>query len=267
MPTTLTDYLTDTASFLHDNNFLFNNPAQLTRWVNQARREIAKQTGCIRRLLTGQSAFGSSAQPGYFVPGGAQPGSLPNAFPAGTVQGAAAGPFQTIPGQERYPFNGFFNPYLQQSHGGCQRVIDVGGLSVSWGGSVRPTLYWMPWDDLQAYARAYATLVTSYPYYWSVMNDGGMGEVWLFPVPSFAGDLEADVYCLPIDLNSDNDVEAIPEGMREAVKYKAASYAFFAAQRWSQGLLMDSLFNEHIGVDVVSLDRGKTPNPYWNALS
>jgi hypothetical protein len=267
MPTTLTDYLTDTASLLHDNNFLFNNQTQLIRWINSARRTTAKRTGCIRRLLTGQSAFGASAQPGFFTPGGAQPGSLPNPFPAGTVQGAAVGPFQTIPGQERYPFNGFFNPYLQQSHAGCQRVIDVGMVNVSWGGSIRPALDWKPWDELQAYARAYATLVESYPYYWSVMNDGAMGEVWLFPVPSFAGDFEADVYCSPIDLNSDNDVEALPEEIRDSIKYLAAAQAYLSKKNYGEASLYYNLYADHIGVDRIAVDRGKTPSYYWSLLS
>jgi hypothetical protein len=267
MPTTLTDYITDTASFLHDNNLLFNSRTQLIRWINEARKHTAKRTGCIQRLVTGQSAFGASAQPGFFIPGGAQPGALPGAFPGGTVQGAAAGPFQVLTGIERYPFSGFFNPYLQQSHAGCERVVDVASLSVSWGGSIRPTLDWMPWDNLQAYARAYSTLVTSYAYYWSVLNPGAMGEVWIFPVPSFTGDMEALIYATPINLNSDNDVEALPEEVRDTIKFKAASYAYLSSQRWSQALLMDNMFADHLGIDRVSADMGKTPSYYWSILS
>ena len=71
----LSDYILDTRALVNDQAGLFVSTTQLTRWINTSRREIAKQMGCIRRHLTGQSAFGASAQPGTFIPGAAQPGA------------------------------------------------------------------------------------------------------------------------------------------------------------------------------------------------
>lgn len=265
-------YLNDTASLLHDSSNLFVPQNQLTRWINESRRQAAQRTGCIRRLVAGQSAFGSSAQAGAFTAGGAQAGMLPGAVPIGStgnppaVAGAAVNSLQTIPGQERYDFQGFFNPYLKATYAGCSAIIDVIACSVNWGGAVRPTLAWLPWEDLQAYARAYATLVTSYPYYWSVYNDGEFGEIWMFPAPSTTGDIELDAICVPTDLNSDDDPDAIPPGFRNSIKFGAAELAYMQKQQYTQATLMGNMFNERLGTAHVASDRGKTPNFYWRAI-
>ena len=259
-------YLQDTAALLHDQNFLFTSQNQLTRFINEARRQCAQRTGCIRRLISGQSAFGASAQPGSLVPGGGQPGALPDSFPAGTVANAASNSLQTIPGQERYPYQGFFNPYARAQYAGIEGVMDVIACSVNWGGAVRPTLAWMPWDDLQAYARAYATLVTSYPYYWSCMDDGENGEVWMFPAPSQMGEIELDAYCVPKDLYTDSDYDAIPPGFRNSIKFMAASLAFLSSQRYAQAQYMEDMFNQRLGTGRVAADRGKTPNYYYDVI-
>lgn len=255
-------YLQDASALLHDYNLVFTPQAQLVRFVNEARRQIAQRTGCVRRLITGQSAFGASSQPGFAVPGGMQPGALPGAFPAGTVTGAATNSLQTIPGQERYPFQGFFNPYLQSTYQGCEAVIDAASLAVNWGGAVRPAIAWIPWEDFQAYCRAYATLVTSYPYYWTVYNDGEFGEIWMFPAPSTAGDIELDAFCIPSDLNSNDDFDAIPPGFRNAVKFKAAALAFMASYRYAEASQLEMQFSERVGTGSVARDHGKIPNFY-----
>jgi hypothetical protein len=262
----LSDYLNDAAVLLNDPNFSFTSQNQLTRWINTGREEIAMRTGCIRRLITGQSAFGASAQPGYGVPGALQPGALPNPTLAGTISGAATTlDMQTIPNVERYPYVGFFNPVLKAQHAGCARVIDTIALSVNWGGVNRPTLDWMPWDDFQAYCRAYAVLNSAYPSVWSVYNDGPTGEIWMFPIPSQAGDIEADVFALPAALNSNDDFDAIPEGFQEAIKFAGAKLAFMSSSRYAQADAMEQQLAMIIGVSRVAVDRGKTRSYYFTA--
>jgi hypothetical protein len=53
----LSQLLNDTSALLNDQNYTFISKPQLTRWVNTARKNAAKRTGCIRRLISGQSAF------------------------------------------------------------------------------------------------------------------------------------------------------------------------------------------------------------------
>jgi hypothetical protein len=295
----LSEYLNDTAELMSDPTYSFTSQFQMTRWINEARRLLAMRTGCIRRLIAGQSAFGAGDQAGIAIPGGVQPGAVPQAFnyglggPVGTlsgtsgggfsfgfssgfdvggvgygsasaapVAGATLGPMMTIQGVERYPFVGFFNNYLRQQHAGCDKVNDVISLAVSWGGVSKPTLFWMPWDEFQAYCRAYALLNTAYPAVWSVMNDGTQGEVWLFPIPSQANDLEADVTCLPINLNSDNDFDAIPESFSDAVKFGAAVLCYLATNRPGQADIMIQQGGGYVLTQRAAVDRGKTPNYY-----
>jgi hypothetical protein len=263
---TLSLLLTETAALLNDSTFSFTSKTQLTRWINQARRQVAMRTGCIRRLVTGQSSFGGSFQPGIAIPGAAQASSAPDPsnvpFTVTPSYALAPASCQTIPGVERYPYIGFFNPILKQQHAGISGVLDAIALSVNWGGVSRPSLDWMTWDDFQAWCRAYAVLNAAFPSVWSVMNDGPNGEIYLFPAPSQAGDMELDCFCLPSDLNSDDDYDAIPSGFHDAIQFKAAELAFQGTERYAQAQVMESAFMDRMGVARVGSDRGKTRSYY-----
>jgi hypothetical protein len=263
---TLGWYLTDTASLLRDAQFQFTTKTQLTRWINSGRNQVAKLTGCLRVLVPGQAPFGGVGQAGSIIPGGAAAGTelgpastdttvLPSAIPTNS--------FLTIPGVEKYSY-AMANQYVRRFNAGLKGIMDVIDLSVAWGG-IRPTLAWWPWEDLQAYGRSYNTGVTSYPFYWSVMNDGTNGQVWLFPTPSAVGEMEWDCTCLPLDLNSDGDYDAIPENFAGAVKFYAAGLSYLGSQRTGQAALMGQLFLDHLGIDRASSDRGKTPDFYFGS--
>lgn len=259
----LSEYLNDTSVLLNDPNFSFTSKNQLTRWIQQGREELAMRTQCIRRLVAGQSAFGASAAPGFAIPGAAQPGMIPSAQPAGTIAGVATTlTMQTIPNVERYPYVGFFNPVLQATHAGCSSIIDIIALSVNWGGVNRPSLDWMPWDDFQAYCRAYAVLNSSYPSVWAVYNDGTIGEIWMFPIPSQVGDIEADAFVYPSAIYSNDDFEAIPREFRKGVKFVAAKTAFMSSGRYAQAQEMENAFASSLGIARVAVDRGKTRSYY-----
>lgn len=266
----LSNLLIDTAALLNDQNYSFISQNQLLRWVNRARRECAFRTGCVRRLITGQSAFGASAQPGFFVPGAGQPGALPNPYPAGTQPFGSPGAVQnrcaTIPSVERYPYTGFFNNFLRAQYPGCKGVMDSIQIAVNWGGVSRPALDWQPWDDFQAYCRAYAVLNTSYPSVWSVYNDGPMGEIWMFPIPSVVGEMELDAFCYPEDVNTDSDPEVIPSTFYDALAYGGAKIAFLSSQRYAQAQAMESQFADMMGVSRVAVDRGKSTSYYDTRL-
>lgn len=257
----LSQYLQDTAALLRDANYLFNSKTQLTRYINLARDQIAKQTGCLRVLISGQAPYGNSANAGNFIPGAGQPGS--NVFQN----------FTTITGVEKYSY-GYALPFLTASNAGVRAIVDVIDVAISWGGN-RPSLNWMPWDDLQALARAYNFLVTSYPFVWSSYGSGSKGQVWLFPVPQQtaiatatttssapAGEQEWDVTCLPTYLFSDSDYEALPDSVTDAVPFLAAHYAFLGSQRYGMAATMKALYEERLGISNAAGDRGKTDSYY-----
>lgn len=235
----------------------------MTRWINTARRNLAKRTLCVRRLVSGQSAFGASAQPNAIIPGGIQPGATPGAQPNANLNGfASLGSLTTLPNIERYPYQGLLNSYAQKQHAGIEGLIDIGMVSANWGTAYRVALQWMPWMEFQAYIRASALLNSSYASYWSIMNDGTNGELWLGPVPTTAYDLELDAYCVPANLLSDNDYDAIPEHFREAIKYGAAALIYMQAKRYMEAAVMDGQYREIVGVSAFAGDSGKIPNFY-----
>jgi hypothetical protein len=288
----LNNYLNDTSALMRDPNYSFNTQSQMIRWINQARRDLAERSGCIRRLVTGQSTFGSLAQPGYMVPGIAQPGMIVGGGAAQSGAGVSTGgdfsfdfssdfsrggpgggglavntvvqnTCMTVPGCERYPYQGFFNVFLQQQYAGCESILDTITCAVNWGGTNRPCLDWWPWDDFQAWPRAYAVLNTSYPAIWSIFNDGPFAEIFMFPIPSQAGEIELDVLALPLDLATDTDPDAIPSPFQRAVKFGAAKLAYLSSGRYAQAQLMEDEFASAAGIARVSVDRGKIPSYYW----
>lgn len=245
----LTNYLTDTASLLHDGAFLFSSRYQLTRWVNDARDQVCLDSACLRALAKGQTTFGNSAVPGTGVPGGAIPGQP-------TTTG-----FFTINGQELYPYT-YANQYVTQENRGFRAVIEVSNVAVSWGGAVRPVQNWMPWDELQAYARGYNIGVFSYPAIWSESGVGEAGKVWLWPVPSNAQEMEWDCFCVPTPLYSDNDYDAIPGIYQRAVQFYAAHLGFLAQRQFQ---MADAMLSRYVSTGIVAAGasaRQRTRNMY-----
>lgn len=247
--TTLQDYQIDTGALLHDSNNLFTGLFQLNRWINKGRDRVAQDSGCLRFVVAGQSPFGMSAQAGSAVPGGAVPGQAPITL------------FQTIAGQEFYPFN-YANQTGVAQNRGCRTVCDVQNVAVSWGGALRPVQNWMPWDQLQAVARSYNIGVFSYPFVWATSGVGQNNRVWLWPAPSIASEMEWDCTFLPKALNSNDDYEAIPSPFTEAVKYAAARDAFYASFRYDAAREMDREYWATLTRAGSSTDRSKVPDYY-----
>jgi len=275
----LSEYLNDTAVLMGDTTFSFNSQFQMTRWINEARRLLAMKTGCIQRLVSGQSAFGAQSQAGSAIPSAVQPNSVPGNFnfglgqPVGagspingpfgiSVAGASLGPLMTIPGAERYPYEGFFNPYLRQQHAGCDKINDVISVANSWGGVSKPTLDWMPWDEFEAYCRAYAILNQAYPSVWSTLNDGTFGEVWIFPIPSQSNPIDVIATCLPTKLQTNDDFEAIPESFTDTIKFGAAALGYMSTQRTAMADSMAQQGGGYVLQQRAAADRGKTRSMY-----
>ena len=245
----LSDYLNDSAVMLHDSLSLFTPPYQLTRWVNQARDQVAMDTGCIRTVVTGQSPFGAQAQAGVAVPGGAIAGIAP------------VSKFYTTPGQEVYPF-AYANQTAIAQNRGTRGVCDVNNVAISWGGAVRPVQNWMPWDQLQAYARSYNVGVFSYPFCWATSGTGLGNKLWVWPAPSVASEMEWDCTMMPAPLFSNDDYDAIPDPFFSAVKYWAANLAFLASARNGQAEDMRQQYRMQIGTVAGAMDRGRVPDYY-----
>jgi hypothetical protein len=246
----LSKYLYEFRDLIRDPQGLFVTDTSAVQYINEARAATSLLTGCCRRLIVGQPPFGAGAQPDSAVPSGAQPNSDPNST------------FQTIAGQERYPYIGFANHYLNKQFSGMRGICDVISISGSWGGAVRPSLDWMPFEDFQAYCRSNQILVTNYPIVFSIFNDGEAGEAWLFPVPQQANEMEWDVLCTAGGIYSDDDFDAIPAPFENGVKYFAAKRAYESSGRFGAAQLMAQNFEDSNGLRRGAVDRGKVPSRY-----
>lgn len=264
--TTISDYLLDTTDILRDANMQFSTQAQLIRYINRARNEVAKRTACLEAVVQGQSPFGTSAQPGNMIPGAFIPGTLPGSNPGNSNEAGAtattSNQFVTIPGVELYTYN-YGNPFLQGQYAGYDKIIYVFNVSCDIGGYT-PTLRWMPWDMLQAYGRAYNLGVTSYPSVWSAKGVGENGQVWLFPMPTNMGfaTMIWQCVCTPKPLYSNADFDALPAIYASCVKYYAAYLAYMGQQRSGMAEIMRGLFDEQLQISGVASDWGHVENYY-----
>lgn len=246
---TLDDYMIDTSAILHDSQRLFTGNFQLTRWVNEARDQVAMDSGCLRVLAAGQAPFGTGAQAGSAVPGGAVPGQPPTSG------------FFTIPGQEKYSYS-YANEYVKAQNRGVRGIGDVWNVAVSWGGSIRPVQNWMPWDELQAYARSYNIGVFSYPFVWSNRGSGEHGEIWLWPAPSTVTEMEWDCIGLPTPIYNNDDYDPIPTTFARCVKFFAASLAFESSNREARAETMLKRYLETGITAAGASERSRIPSYY-----
>lgn len=262
----LSDYLSETSALLRDSRFQFTTKNNLTLYINKARREVAIRSCCLEAIVTGQAPFGTSAQPGFLVPGAAIPGTLPGAIANNANSPGAAATdsnnFNTIPGTELYPYK-YAEPYLQGQYGGYKSLFYLRNVSVTWGG-FKPTLSWMPWENLQAYARSFNIAATNYPSVWASTRRGENSQAWLWPIPSGASPagLEWQGYCTPKELWTDDDYEAIPELFQGSIKYYAAYLAYLAMGRTNMAQIMLSLFESDLIKNSAVEDAGHTSSFY-----
>lgn len=263
----LASYKLDTLALLRDSKSQFTSDQMLTRYINSARREVAKRTACLQALVTGQAPFGTGAQPGNIIPGAMIPGMLPgSAANNANEPGAASTPsnqFTVLPGVELYTYQ-YAKPFLQGQYAGYDSIIYVFNISISWGGA-RPTLRWMPWDNLQAYVRSYNTGAFSYPQIWGAKGVGENGQAWVWPVPIQIpfSEMEWECVCTPRPLYTNDDFEAIPEIYQGSVKYYASRMAFLGQQRTAMAEIMSGLFEEELLIAGVASDFGHCEDYYY----
>lgn len=250
----LRDYQIDTAALLHDQNNLYTGVFQLNRWINSAREQVAQDSGCLRALVAGQAPFGTTSQAGTAVPGGAVPGQPPT------------NGFNTIAGQEVYAY-ALANEYLKAQFRGYEAVIDVIDVAVSWGGSIRPVQNWMPWDELQAYARSYNVGIFSYPFVWSDTGTGQGGQIWLWPAPSTVTEMEWDCLCIPSPLYTNDDFDALPELFRKPVKYWAARLAKMASNQYAAAEFFENQYRQQVSAASGSMQRSRVRDYYADFTS
>ncbi len=130
--------------------------------------------------------------------------------------------------QERYLFSDF--PISAEP--GIKSVFAVLDVSILYN-NLRYTLLQYAFSEYQAFIRQYPFQFSYVPVAYSMFNAGTTGGILVYPFPSQQYPFEPDCLCLPQDLTSDQDFEALPEPWTEGVPFLAAHYAFAELQSYN----------------------------------
>lgn len=307
MATTLFDHMKQVQRFLRDSKQELLDPADIIDYINEARREVAMRSQCIRRLppISGAvvTATVTAAGSGYsnpvaiISPPDSPSGYLPN--PNGDQATATvtqiggeiasvdiayggAGYFQPIItieddtgegaevtlatavnnslqfGQEVYPFSGIDLSVFP----GVESVYFVRSVSILYS-NYRYSLPMYSFSVYQAMIRQYTANSYSYvPTFCSQFGQGTDGSLFMYPPPSQAYQLEFDCQCLPQDLLTNQDVEAIPRPWTDAVPYFAASRCYLELQNGNAARMYQDLFEKRMHDFGAYARPGRVTNPY-----
>lgn len=202
-----------------------DSPSGRAGFPNGAQATATAITGAGGRIASITILSGGA---GYFSPGA----TISGAGSGATLTALLSGVNQTYRGQEVYSYASIL-PMIQAQQSGIGAVHSVGGISLIWG-TFRYTLNHLGFGMYQAYVRNYAQGgFQRQPATFAQFSQGISGDVYLYPIPDQSYPMEWDVCCLPIDLASDADYDALPAPFTEAVCFYAAYYATLGKGRVS----------------------------------
>lgn len=263
----LPTYLTRLQSLLDDPNNQFWKTPALINYINEARGQVASEGQCIKVIPPATNSIASitvltvgsgyTSDPAVTITGPGTGATAHSVRTGNTVtsivvdtpgttlydntttvtisggggSGATASAnincLNTVANQEIYAFSSA--NVLAQLTSGVKSILFIESVAVSWG-SLKPTLEQWNWNDLQAYMRAYP-VQSGQPAMWAQLGQGVGGSMYIQPVPTSALPMEWNCVCVPVDLLTSTDPEAIPYPWTDAVPYFAAYLAFLNARR------------------------------------
>ena len=206
--------------------------------------------------LTGTSitSITVSANAGYFNP------TVTITDPTGvnaTAQPVVSSIAQTVQGQEVYAFSAVPLGGAQ----GVSSIIAVKSISILYN-NFRYSLPVYSFTEYQAYIRRYPFQYSYVPTVGSQYGQGANGSLYLYPIASQAYQMELDCFCLPSDLATDADYDAIPLPWSDSVPYFAAYLAFLQMQKANDARGMLDLFDKMLVRQSQSARPGRITNPY-----
>lgn len=266
----LTSYIQQTRRLLDDQSNRVYTDQDLTAFINTGRAQIAGEGQCVRFLTPSSNGIVSvtltSGGSGYVAPvvtigppTGVLPGSTATAMATVsggvitdiTVTSPGAGYFtapsvtitdsvgtgaaatavvdfcnQTVLAQEVYNFSSIQFP----ANSGINAVLAVRSIALIWG-TFRYVVMKMSFSKYQAKVRNYTSAYQYIPAVATQFGQGQSGSLYMFPLPDQVYPMEWDCVCVPNDLATDTDVEAIPPLWTNCVQYYAAFMAYDSRQR------------------------------------
>lgn len=205
----LTSYLSQTNSLLQNPvpaNPLYST-ADLTRYINEGRQQLAMDAECIRALTSGPTVM--------------------------NIRDYAFSIFAT------FTTGGSIIT-------GISKALTVTQMAVQSGGALLPmterNYNWF----YRYYIASGAAAATGIPRIWSQQGRGSSGSFSVSPIPTIAGTVFAEVTCLPVDLVDDTTAEAIPAPFTTAIQFYAAYRAYLSSQKTNDAKTMFDRYEQYV---------------------
>jgi hypothetical protein len=164
---------------------------------------------------------------------------------------------KTRNGQEIYAFKDI----PLDSFPGVGEVIAVKSISIIYA-NYRYSLPMYSFSTYQSMIRQYPGQYYYVPTMSAQRGQGAAGSLYLYPLPSQEYQLELDCFCWPQDLETDQDVEAIPAPWTEAVPYLTAHYCYLELQNLNAANYYRKMFDEMMPRYRIGTEPGRPTNPY-----
>lgn len=144
---------------------------------------------------------------------------------------------------------------------GVEAVYMIKSVSLLYS-NYRYSLPCYSFSTYQAMIRQYPFQYQYVPVFCAQYGQGTQGSFYMYPLPSEQYQIEFDCLCIPSDLTTDNDVEALPQPWTEAVPYWAAYLAFSELQNLNTARFYDEKFEKQLNIYSTAARPGRITNPY-----
>lgn len=277
--TTLSNYEVQVADLLHDPNNQTWTLVQLDRYINEARRQLVADTGCLRTLQASYLTVGQEAYTYGQVTGAAISGTMTGylagdtvAFSGGGGTGVAATLTVASGAVTAITFTNFGSGYTSAptaaitTAGGTGAVITVGILSsntldvirgnITWG-STKATMKWAAFTQFSSIYRQQVGM-QGRPFIWS---DYGANQVYVAPIPDQTYPIEWDSVVSPADL-SGSTTDPIIVNYQTPIKYYAAAMAKYFDQSYGEGAVFRQRYEDSVLRTLGQVVTSRIPDVY-----
>jgi hypothetical protein len=177
---------------------------------------------------------------------------------SGATADLVVGPINLLnEGQEVYKFSDIDlsgNP-------GCKSVFYVRSVAIIYA-NYRYVIPIYAFSEYQAKIRQYPFQYQYVPSFGSFFGQGVGGSLYVYPLPSQTYQMEWDCLCLPSDIETNQDAEAIVDPWTDAVPYFSAHLAMLELQQYNAARMYLDLY-EKFALSYSNYTRvGRTVNPY-----
>lgn len=268
---------------LHDPNFNRWSQAQIDGYVNEARKQLVMDTGCLRSLQQSyvtpgqeQYTFGQVTG-GVILTGGAGYVAPAVGFSGGGGSGVAATVSQSGGAVNAIAFTNFGSgyssapaPLVTDGGPGVGATVAVGILNVltydvlgvaCYQGNQRYSLLWKPFRAFSAWFRPYsAASYQRQPEAWAVYGDN---SIFIGPTPdqSYAIEVDSVVLPTPFAVADTTTPDTIPVVAQDPIKFYAAYLAKQNAQSFGEA---QTFYDQYLRKlrEVTSVYTGRVPDIY-----